>query len=105
MSVLTALGFIAVLSTVGARVAMLVMSDVIFERPRDTLHDFLQRGPKRLFILQLITCVVCLSVWLAAGLTVATMAVTDVPLPLWVFLGTASGIIYVHHAIEVKDET
>lgn len=100
MSVLEALGFIIVLSFVGYRVAMFIMLDVIFERPRDALHDWLQRGPKRIFILQMITCVVCLSVWVAAGLTFATWIFTDVPLPLWVFLGTSTGIIWIHHKID-----
>jgi hypothetical protein len=104
MSVVEALIFIVVLSLVGYRVAMFIMLDVIFERPRDAVHDFLQRGPKRIWILQMITCVLCLSVWLSAGLVGATLLFTDVPLPVWVWLGTATGIVWIWRTIDPEGE-
>lgn len=86
MDALGSILFAVVLGLVTFRLAMFATFDAIFDVPREWVHkQLLKRNHPKL--LQLVSCHVCLSVWFAAAVTAITLAFTDVPLPVWTWLG------------------
>ena len=74
------------------RVALFCVFDKIFDRPRNYVHTALlgHGGDFGKFLFELITCHVCLSVWISGAATALTLPFASVPLPVWVWLGACT---------------
>jgi hypothetical protein len=112
------LSLIAILSLVTYRVTRLFIEDSLFDKPRERWYrwvlgslaktdvDYIIESKDiepfedllpiwRLKLYQLTTCPFCFSVWVAAFATLFTNQVLSVPLPLWVWVGSAAGAMIV----------
>lgn len=93
-----------VLSLATARITRLVVEDTIFDKPRNALQAKLLVSKKgsAAWLLKLIGCPYCVSVWVALAATVTTFALADISIPnpvavfifLWMAIAALAVIAY-----------
>lgn len=85
--------FVILLGLVTYRVSRFIVLDSLIDAQRDWAFAKLETRTswwaEKLY--ELITCPYCITIWVAAGATVATrMFVGSFPMPVWVWLGAAT---------------
>lgn len=91
---------LVVMSLFVYRINRFIIRDTIFDRPRAALINWLlpKRGGD--VIVDLITCPFCIGVWVSgASITVAAQ-ISDVPMPVYMWLASAAGSMLAWRAIE-----
>lgn len=84
------------------RVTRFLIADTLIDRPRLWFHQTItQRGGGfGRWLFKLVTCVYCLSIWVAAAVTALVDLWGSVPQPVLVWLAVAAGALAVWKYIE-----
>lgn len=101
---LTALLASVLLGLVVYRVTRFAILDSLIEAPRDRVHAWLLTRDKAGWrkLQELLACPFCLTIWIAAGAVAITDGFTSVPLPVWVWLGSATVALLVWAQIDTE---
>lgn len=90
------------LSLVTYRITRFLIDDTLIDNQRIWVHQLLvgKSSKFRYKLYELVTCKFCLSIWVAAVVTACTDAVGSVPMPVWMWLGSAAGALVVWQVAE-----
>lgn len=82
------------------RINRFIIRDTIFDRPRAALINWLL--PKRggAVVVDLITCPFCIGVWVAGVSTAVAANITNIPIPVYLWLASAAGSMVVWKVVE-----
>lgn len=99
----TALIWAVLLGLVTYRVGRFIVLDDLIVGIRDRVETVLERNAHVLVwrkLHQLIGCAFCVTIWVSAGATLVTDAITEVPMPVWVWLGAATVAVVVWNQLD-----
>jgi hypothetical protein len=96
---------ILVLSLACYRISRFVIEDRLFDGPRAKIQGWLVERKWGLWhkFSYMFGCPYCLTIWVSAALVAATLPFEDVPLPMWTWLGVATGSLIAWVIIEGRD--
>lgn len=95
----------AFLSATVYRIGRFIVLDTLIDEVRDKVYEWLElRGTKFwMKILELLGCPWCITIWVAAAVVAVTDIYISVPLPVFVWLGSAAGSLVFWAIIDSED--
>jgi hypothetical protein len=96
-----------VLGLVVYRVTRFVILDELIDTPRDAVMNWLMTRRRRWgpYMVKLIGCPWCASVWISAGAVALTMLLTnhEIIMPVWLWLAVAAVAVLVYQVTDAED--